>query len=70
MDSEIRESFEALPLHYRSVVLLADVQGFSHKEIADILGVPEGTVMSRLYRGRHILQRRLWEFVQDRHFVR
>ncbi len=70
MDTEVQESLEALPLHFRSVILLADVQGFSYKEIADILGVPEGTVMSRLYRGRHTLQRRLWEFVQDRHFVR
>lgn len=69
METEVQESLDALPLHFRSVVLLADVQGFSYKEIADILGVPTGTVMSRLYRGRHILQRRLWEFARDRHFV-
>ena len=69
METEVQESLDALPLHFRSVVLLADVQGFSYKEIADILGVPTGTVMSRLYRARHILQRRLWEFARDRHFV-
>ncbi len=62
MDVEVRESLEALPVQFRSAVLLAYVQGFSYKEIADILGVPVGTVMSRLSRGRHLLQRRLWEF--------
>jgi RNA polymerase sigma-70 factor, ECF subfamily len=70
MDSEVRESLEALPVQFRSVVLLADVEGFSYKEIADILGVPVGTVMSRLSRGRHQLQRGLWEFAKERHLVR
>jgi RNA polymerase sigma-70 factor, ECF subfamily len=70
MDAEVRESLEALPLQYRSAVLLADVQGFSYKEIADILGIPVGTVMSRLSRGRHMLQRRLWEFARDRRYIK
>jgi RNA polymerase sigma-70 factor, ECF subfamily len=69
MDAEVRESLEALPVQFRSAVLLADVQGFSYKEIADILGIPVGTVMSRLSRGRHLLQRRLWEFARDRHLI-
>jgi len=69
MDSEVRESLEALPLQYRSTVLLADVQGFSYKEIADILGIPVGTVMSRLSRGRHMLQHKLWDYARTRHFV-
>lgn len=70
MDAEVRDSLEALPLQFRSAVILADVQGFSYKEIADILGTPVGTVMSRLSRGRHMLQRGLWEFARDRHYVR
>ncbi len=68
MDSEVRESLEILPL-YRSTVLLADVQGFAYKGIADILGIPVGTVMSRLSRGRHMLQRNLWDYARTRHFV-
>ncbi len=70
MDAEVRDSLEALPLQFRSAVLLADVQGFSYREIADILGIPVGTVMSRLSRGRHLLQRRLWEFARDRHYIK
>lgn len=65
-DVEVRDSLEALPLRYRSTVLLADVQGFSYNEIADILGIPVRTVMSRLSRGRHAFQRRLWEYARDR----
>jgi RNA polymerase sigma-70 factor, ECF subfamily len=69
LDTEVRDSLEALPPQFRAAVLLADVEGFSYKEIADILGVPVGTVMSRLSRGRHLLQRRLWDFARARHFI-
>jgi len=70
MDAEVRESLEALPLQFRAAILLVDVEGFSYKEAAEILGVPEGTVMSRLFRARHALQKQLAAFVRDRHFVR
>ena len=68
-DSDIREAVEALPEHIRLPVLLADVEGFSYKEIAEILDVPIGTVMSRLHRGRKQLQQRLFEFAQEHGFV-
>lgn len=70
MDAEVRDSLEALPLSFRTVLLLVDVEGFSYKEAAEILGIPVGTVMSRLSRARHGLQRKLWEFAKDRHLVR
>ena len=70
MDTEVRESLEALPAQFRAAILLADIEGFSYKEIAEILSVPVGTVMSRLSRGRHLLQRQLWEYAKDRHFIR
>jgi RNA polymerase sigma-70 factor (ECF subfamily) len=50
-------------------VLLADVEGFSYKEIAEILGIPIGTVMSRLHRGRKALQKALWETMRERGLV-
>ena len=50
---------DSLPIDFRMVVILADLQEFSYKEIAEILDVPVGTVMSRLYRGRRLLQKAL-----------
>jgi RNA polymerase sigma-70 factor (ECF subfamily) len=68
-DAEVKEAVEALPEQFRLAVLLADVEGFSYKEIAEILDVPIGTVMSRLHRGRKALQRRLYEFAEARRLV-
>jgi RNA polymerase sigma-70 factor (ECF subfamily) len=68
-DEEVQRALEALPEGFRMAVLLADVEGFSYKEIAEILDVPIGTVMSRLHRGRKALQKALWETVQERGLV-
>jgi RNA polymerase sigma-70 factor (ECF subfamily) len=65
-ESEVREAVESLPEQFRLAVLLADVEGFSYKEIAEILDVPVGTVMSRLHRGRKGLQKRLYDFARQR----
>jgi len=59
MDHEVSKALLDLPHDYKMVVLLADLEGFSYKNIADILEVPVGTVMSRLYRGRRMLERTL-----------
>jgi RNA polymerase sigma-70 factor (ECF subfamily) len=69
VESDIKEAVEALPEHFRLPVLLADLEGFSYKEIAEILDIPIGTVMSRLHRGRKQLQRALWEFASRRGLV-
>jgi len=65
-DEVVKEALEALPEQFRMAVLLADVEGFSYKEIADIMDVPIGTVMSRLHRGRKQLQKSLWDFAGER----
>jgi RNA polymerase sigma-70 factor, ECF subfamily len=70
LDADVRDSLESLPVQYRAAVLLSDVQGFTYKEIAEMLGIPVGTVMSRLFRGRHLLQRQLWESARKRHLLK
>jgi RNA polymerase sigma-70 factor (ECF subfamily) len=68
-DDEVKKAMESLPEQFRLAVYLADVEGFSYKEIAEILGVPIGTVMSRLHRGRKAMQRELYEYAADRGLV-
>jgi RNA polymerase sigma-70 factor (ECF subfamily) len=61
-EAEVKTAVESLPENFRMAVLLADVEGFSYKEIAEILDVPIGTVMSRLHRGRKALQKALYDY--------
>jgi len=61
-EAEVKSAIEDLPENFRMAVLLADVEGFSYKEIAEILDVPIGTVMSRLHRGRKALQKALYDY--------
>ena len=68
-DAEVKGAVEALPEQFRMAVLLADVEGFSYKEIAEILDIPIGTVMSRLHRGRKALQKTLHDFGMQRGLV-
>ena len=65
-ETDVKEAIEALPEQFRIAVLLADVEGFSYKEIAEIMDIPIGTVMSRLHRGRKALQRSLHDFAVER----
>jgi RNA polymerase sigma-70 factor, ECF subfamily len=69
-DEDVRAALATLPEQFRIAVLLADVEGFTYKEIAEILDIPMGTVMSRLHRGRKGLEKRLWEVVRARGLVR
>ncbi len=68
-EGDVKAAVEALPEQFRMAVLLADVEGFSYKEIADILDIPIGTVMSRLHRGRKALQKTLHDFGMERGLV-
>jgi RNA polymerase sigma-70 factor (ECF subfamily) len=65
VDSEVKDALGELPEKFRQVVLL-DVEGFSYKEIAEMVDIPIGTVMSRLHRGRKFLQKRLLDLAQQR----
>ena len=70
VDVDVRNALAAMPEDFRMVVYLADVEGFSYKEIAEIVGVPSGTVMSRLHRGRKLMRESLAQYAKDRGFNR
>lgn len=70
LDEEITRAIVGLPAEYRSAVVLSDLQGLRYAEIADVLHVPEGTVKSRLFRGRRLLQRKLLGYAVDMGYIK
>ena len=68
-DSDVKEALNSIPEDFRLAVYLADVEGFSYQEIADIMKTPVGTVMSRLHRGRRLLRERLADYAAERGYT-
>jgi RNA polymerase sigma-70 factor, ECF subfamily len=70
IDEEVTGAIDELPEDYRTAVVLSDIQGLRYAEIAEILGIPEGTVKSRLFRGRRILQKKLVGYAVEMGYVK
>jgi RNA polymerase sigma-70 factor, ECF subfamily len=70
MDAEVRQALMDIPEVFRACVILADLEGFSYQEIADILGIPRGTVMSRLFRGRRAMRKLLTRYGRENGYLR
>ena len=70
LDDNVRHAIEALPQDFRQAVIMADLEERSYKEIADLVGCPIGTVMSRLFRGRRLLREQLEDYARERRVVK
>jgi RNA polymerase sigma-70 factor (ECF subfamily) len=70
LDEDVYQALNNLPPNFRMAVILADIEGLSYKEIADALQIPIGTVMSRISRARRQLQKSLWQYAQDRGYMK
>ena len=69
-DEDVQRALDLLPADYRMAVLLADIEGFSYREIAEILEIPVRTVMSRLYRGRDLLEEAMLRYAREHGYLR
>ncbi|HEX9729212.1 MAG TPA: sigma-70 family RNA polymerase sigma factor [Gemmatimonadales bacterium] len=69
VDDEVVRAIDALPEEFRETVVLSDVEGLAYAEIADVIGVPVGTVKSRLYRGRQLLQKALYDYAVEMGYI-
>ncbi|MBI4560893.1 MAG: RNA polymerase subunit sigma-24, partial [Candidatus Rokubacteria bacterium] len=70
LHGDVDRALRGLPLAFREAIVLADLEGLSYKEVAQVLGCPIGTVMSRLSRGRHLLRQALGRFAREHGYVK
>lgn len=70
VDEEVLQAIDALPEEFRETLVLSDLEGMSYAEIAEVTGVPVGTVKSRLYRGRQMLQKKLYEYAIEMGYLK
>ncbi|KHE90279.1 MAG: sigma-70 family RNA polymerase sigma factor [Candidatus Scalindua rubra] len=70
LEDEVKNAVDGLPLAFREVVLYSDIEDLSYGEISEIVGCPIGTVKSRLFRARKLLQKSLWNYANERGYLK
>ncbi len=70
LEDEVKFALDNLPQDFREVVLYSEIEGLSYEEISDVIGCPIGTVKSRLYRARKLLQKLLWNYAKERGYLK
>ena len=70
MDDEVKDALDSLPIEFRMVILLVDIEELSYREVEDTLKISAGTLASRLYRGRRLLRDALYEYAKERGYLR
>ncbi len=70
LEDEVKNAVNSLPLAFREVVLYSDIEDLSYGEISEIVGCPIGTVKSRLFRARKLLQKSLWNYANERGYLK
>ncbi|MCP5007807.1 MAG: sigma-70 family RNA polymerase sigma factor [Planctomycetes bacterium] len=69
VEDEVKEALENLPLAFKEIVVYSELEGLTYEEISDVIGCPIGTVKSRLYRSRKMLQKFLWDYAEKRGYL-
>ena len=69
-EDEVTNAINKLPLAFKEAVLYSDIEELSYEEISEIIGCPIGTVKSRLFRARRLLQKSLWNYANERGYLK
>lgn len=70
LEDEVQQALDSLPIDFKTVIILCDIEGFTYEEIAEFLDIPIGTVRSRLHRARKMLQVKLFEFAKKKGYLK
>ncbi len=70
VEDEVKDALENLPLAFKEVIFYSDLEGLTYEEISEVIGCPIGTVKSRLFRSRKLLEKQLWEYAKKKGYLK